>query len=139
MSSKPVQIPKKSTLVYTISLLMLMMCKQQKGANVLQPPVKGLTPTALARLPVNDSMPVQEHQRRRDLSRVKARSRLVELPRALNLKHQVASINVLHHEEQPVLERERERESHTHLVKADVQNCTSLLKTAEQPFPLLNP
>lgn len=80
MSSKPVQIPKKSTLVYNISLLMLMMCKQQKGANVLQPPVKGLTLTALVWLPVNDSMPVQEHQRRCDLSRVKARSRLVELP-----------------------------------------------------------
>lgn len=67
--------------------------------------------TPLARLPVNDSVPVQEHQSRRDLGGVKARPRLVELPRALNLKHQVASVDVLHHEEQAVLERERSTES----------------------------
>lgn len=84
------------------------MCQQHKVPNVQ--PVQGLTLTALAQLPVNDSMPVQEHQRRRDLSCVKARPRLVELPRALNLKHQVASVDVLHHEEQAVLERGRERE-----------------------------
>lgn len=52
-------------------------------------------------------MPVQEHQSGRDLGRVKTRSRLVELPRALNLKHQVASVHVLHDEEQSVLKRER--------------------------------
>lgn len=62
-------------------------------------------------LPVNDSVPVQEHQSRRDLGSVKTRPRLVELPRALNLKHQVASIDVLHHKEQPVLWRKVELES----------------------------
>lgn len=73
-----------------------------------------LMPTLLAWLPVYDSMPVQEHQSGRDLGRVKAGSSLVELPRSLNLKHQVASVNVLHHEEQPVLERERDRKRVTH-------------------------
>lgn len=61
-------------------------------------------------LPVYDSIPVQEHQSGRDFSRVETRSRLVELPRSLNLKHQVASVNVLHHEEEPVLEREPEQQ-----------------------------
>lgn len=64
-------------------------------------------------LPVYDSVLVQEHQGGRDLGRVKTRSRLVELPGSLDLKHQVTSVNVLHHEEQPVLERERGRQSHS--------------------------
>lgn len=58
-------------------------------------------------LPVYDSVPVQEHQSGRDLGRVKTRSRLVELSWTLNLKHQVASVHVLHDEEQSVLKRER--------------------------------
>jgi len=65
--------------------------------------------TPLPRLPVYDSVPVQEHQGGRDLGRVETRPRLVELPRALDLEHEVASVDVLHHEEQAVLERERER------------------------------
>lgn len=56
-------------------------------------------------------MPVQEHQSGRDLGRVETRSRLVELSRTLNLKHQVASVHVLHDEEQTVLKREREVKS----------------------------
>lgn len=63
----------------------------------------GSTAVLLKQLPVNDSMSVQEHQSRRDLGSVKAGPRLVKLPRALNLKHQVASVDILHHKEQPVL------------------------------------
>lgn len=58
-------------------------------------------------LPVDDSVPVQEHQGRCDLGGVKSGSRLIELPRSLDLEHQVSSVNVLHHEEQTVLEGQR--------------------------------
>lgn len=70
----------------------------------------GLTLVLPKQLPVNDSMPVQEHQSWRDLGSVKAGPRLVELSRALNLKHQIASVDILHHEEQPVLWRKQELE-----------------------------
>lgn len=69
--------------------------------------------TLLARLPVYDSVLVQKHQGRCDLSGVESRSCLIKLPRSLNLKHQVATIDVLHHEEQPVLEKEQETECHS--------------------------
>lgn len=71
----------------------------------------GSTAVLLKQLPVNDPMSVQEHQSRRDLGSVKAGPRLVKLPRALNLKHQVASVDILHHKEQPVLESKVEPES----------------------------
>lgn len=54
-------------------------------------------------LPVYDSIAVQEHERRRHLGGVEAGSSLVKLPGALDLKHQVASVHVLHDEEEAVL------------------------------------
>lgn len=56
-------------------------------------------------LPVYDSIAVQEHERRRHLGGVEAGSSLVKLPGALDLKHQVASVHVLHDEEEAVLEK----------------------------------
>lgn len=84
-----------------------------------------LTPALPKLLPVNDSMAVQEHQSWRDLGGVKAGPRLVELPRALNLKHQVTSVHILHHEEQPVLWRKQE------LGSAWEEHCF----TSKRPYP----
>lgn len=69
---------------------------------------EGLTLVLPKQLPVNDSMAVQEHQSWRDLGSIKPWPRLVELPRALNLKHQVASVDILHHKKQPILWRKEE-------------------------------
>lgn len=88
-----------------------------------------LTAALSEQLPVNDSVPVQEHQSRRDLCGIKTGPRLIELPRALNLKHEVASIDVLHHKEQPVLWREVELESAQSVFwpfLGQVQNCIFL-------------
>lgn len=60
--------------------------------------------TGLMLVPVYDSVPVQKHQSGRDLGCVETGARLVELPRALDLEHQVASVHVLHDEEQAVLD-----------------------------------
>lgn len=73
---------------------------------------KVLTPSA--QLPVNDSMPVQEHQSRRDLCGVKTGTCFVELPRPLNLKHQIASVDILHDEKQPILEKKKSHFSNAH-------------------------
>lgn len=54
-------------------------------------------------LPVYDPIAVQEHERWRHFSRVEAGSSLVKFPGALDLKHQVTSVYVLHDEEEAVL------------------------------------
>lgn len=54
-------------------------------------------------LPVDDSMQVQEHERRSDLGSVEAWARLIKLPRPLDLKHEVSPVHILHHKEQAVL------------------------------------
>lgn len=61
-------------------------------------------------LPVNDPVAVQEHQRRRHFGGVEAGSSLVKLPGALDLKHQVAAVHVLHDEEEAVLAAENKEE-----------------------------
>lgn len=53
--------------------------------------------------PVDDSLAVEEHERRRDLSRVETSSGLLELPGLLNVEHQIASIHKFHHKEEAVL------------------------------------
>ncbi len=60
--------------------------------------------TRAAHAPVDDPVPVQEHERQRHLGGVEPRARLVELARALDLEHEVSAVHVLHHEEQPVLQ-----------------------------------
>lgn len=57
-------------------------------------------------VPVDDAMLVQEHERGRDLSGVEPRTGLVKLPGALDLEHQISSIDVLHDEEEPILRSE---------------------------------
>lgn len=53
--------------------------------------------------PVDDSLGVEEHERRRDLRRVKTSSGLLELPGLLNVEHQIASVHKFHHKEEAVL------------------------------------
>lgn len=57
-------------------------------------------------VPVYDAVTVQEHERRRHLGGVETGSSLVKLPGALDLKHQVAPVHVLHDEEEAVLAAE---------------------------------
>ena len=54
-------------------------------------------------VPVNDAVFVQEHQSERDFGCIEASTRLVELPRTLYLKHQVATLHEFHHKIQSVL------------------------------------
>lgn len=61
-------------------------------------------------LPVYDPIAVQEHERRRHFGGVEAGSSLVKLPGALDLKHQVAPIHVLHDEKEAVLAAENTEE-----------------------------
>lgn len=53
--------------------------------------------------PVNDAFSVQEHKSRRDLCRVETRSGLFKFPGFLDVEHEIASINELHHEEESIL------------------------------------
>lgn len=65
-----------------------------------------ISPSHRSALPVYDAVTVQEHERRRHLGGVEAGSSLVKLPGALDLKHQVAPVHVLHDEEEAVLAAE---------------------------------
>ena len=65
-----------------------------------------MAPAGGGGLPIDDPVAVEEHQGRRDLGGVEAGAGLVELPGPLDLEHQVASVHVLHHKEQPVLQTE---------------------------------
>ena len=57
-------------------------------------------------LPVDDASVVKEEKGEDDLGRVKPCSVLVELAGSLNLEHEVTSIDVFHHKEQPLLDGE---------------------------------
>jgi hypothetical protein len=48
-------------------------------------------------LPINDSFPMKKFEARHDLSAVELRSLLGESTTLLDVEHQVASIQVLHH------------------------------------------
>lgn len=54
-------------------------------------------------LPVDDPMLMQELQRARDFRRIELRSRLVELPRPLDLEHEITTVHVFHNEEETIL------------------------------------
>jgi len=49
--------------------------------------------------PVDDAMPMEEHQCQRNFSGVKTCPLLVKLARSLNLKHEISAVHVLHHKE----------------------------------------
>eukprot|EP01136_Pigoraptor_vietnamica_P018408 Opistho-1_new@5380 len=55
---------------------------------------------------VDDALVVKELKRRHNLGRVEPRSVLVEAAVALDLEHEVATVDILHHEEQAVLRLE---------------------------------
>ena len=66
----------------------------------------GFWPTVLPlRSPVHDALLVQEPEPGDDLGRVEARPPLLEAPALLNVEHEVAAVEVLHHEEQMRLRR----------------------------------
>lgn len=60
-------------------------------------------------LPVYDAMLMQKHKCWCHLGCVEARTCFVKLARALDLKHEVSSVHILHNKEQPVLKTDRER------------------------------
>ena len=57
--------------------------------------------------PVNDASIMEEEKSQDDFGRVESRSVLVKLAGSLDLEHEVAPIDILHHEEQPLLVAER--------------------------------
>ncbi len=57
-----------------------------------------------AEAPVDDAVPVEEHEGERHLGRVEPGPWLVELARPLDLKHEIAAVDVLHDEEETVLQ-----------------------------------
>lgn len=63
--------------------------------------------------PVYDALAVQEDECAGDLSCVKSSSVLLELPRLLNMEHEITSVHKLHHEEQSLL-RHEENTTQTH-------------------------
>ena len=55
-------------------------------------------------LPVNDSMLMQEMQCQNHFRAVETRPILVEFSRPLNLEHEIAAVDIFHHEEKSVLQ-----------------------------------
>ena len=55
--------------------------------------------------PVDDAALVHELQARHDLGTVEARPLLVEAARLLDVEHQVAAVEVFHHEEEVTLQQ----------------------------------
>lgn len=63
------------------------------------------------KVPVDDTILVQEHECWRDLSGIEPRTWLIKLPGTLDLEHQISSVDVLHDEEEPVLRSEKRENS----------------------------
>lgn len=55
------------------------------------------------RLPINDAVLVQKHQRQCDFGCIELGSWFIEFSAVLNLPHQVTTVNILHHEKQAIL------------------------------------
>lgn len=64
-------------------------------------------------IPVDDTVLMQEHKRRCDLSCIETGTGFIKLSWPLDLKHQVSSIHILHNKEQPILETEKEYKKKT--------------------------
>ena len=60
---------------------------------------------ALFDVPINYAVFVEKLQGEHDLGRVETRARLVEFSSALDLEHEITSVDVLHHEEKAILRR----------------------------------
>lgn len=63
-------------------------------------------------VPINDPVTVKELQGQRHLGRVETSSRLVKLPDSLDLKHEIATVDVFHDEEQAILRVKNGRLKH---------------------------
>ena len=57
-------------------------------------------------IPVNDAFPVQKFKREQDLGRVEPRPVHIKPAGLLNVEHEVAAVQVLHHEEEVRLKEE---------------------------------
>ncbi len=67
--------------------------------------------------PVDDSLFVKEFESEQDFGRVESGSVEIESRALLNVEHQVAAVQVLHHEEQVRLERTKERNKSLKITK----------------------